>query len=225
MKTCTLALVYLIKYTELVFLIALTVMILLATNSFIQQLLRKDPLAEVQKETNMGAIILSIIVAVLVVFNLLFNNLLINLRFWCKTQCYTFGICCFDWVNYLQCHCLLKSICRDQCFTPYTLVKWVVKTIIIGILIWMVKDEKRNYDEQFNAGAIYEPLTDLDNYLLIYVLQHPIFMISRIPIYFLYAILTCCCDKSDEAGGRADFKDRILSFEYIEYELGMLNGF
>ena len=68
-------------------------------------------------------------------------------------------------------------------------------------------------------------MTDLDIYLAFYACQHPIMIVARIPIYMLYAILTCCCDKSEDAGGRDDFKDRIISFDYIDYETGQLNNF
>jgi len=60
---------------------------------------------------------------------------------------------------------------------------------------------------------------------LIYLLQHPIFMIARIPIFILYSLLTCCCDKGADFDDNEEFKDRILSFDFIPYELGRLNNF
>ena len=50
-------------------------------------------------------------------------------------------------------------------------------------------------------------------------------MVARVPIFFLYAIITCCCDKGQEIPEAEDFKDRILSFDFVDYELGVLNNF
>ena len=61
--------------------------------------------------------------------------------------------------------------------------------------------------------------------LIIFLLQHPIFIVARIPIFILYSLLTCCCDKGRDYPGDELFKDRIISFDYIEYEEGRLNNF
>lgn len=62
-------------------------------------------------------------------------------------------------------------------------------------------------------------------YLIVYLLQHPIFIISRIPIFILYSILTCCCDKGDEVNARDEYRDRVLSMDFIPYMLGQNNAF
>lgn len=55
--------------------------------------------------------------------------------------------------------------------------------------------------------------------LLIYICQHAIFIIARIPLFICWSILTCCCDKGQELSSEEKFEDRIISFDYIEYEL------
>lgn len=50
-------------------------------------------------------------------------------------------------------------------------------------------------------------------------------MVARIPIFIIYSILTCCCDKGHDYPEEEEFKDRIISFDFTEYELGMLNNF
>jgi hypothetical protein len=55
--------------------------------------------------------------------------------------------------------------------------------------------------------------------LLIYICQHAIFIIVRIPLFICWSILTCCCDKGQEFSSEEKFEDRIISFDYIEYEL------
>jgi hypothetical protein len=32
----------------------------------------------------------------------------------------------------------------------------------------------------------------------VYILQHVIFIVARIPIFLLFSIFTCCCDKGEE---------------------------
>lgn len=65
----------------------------------------------------------------------------------------------------------------------------------------------------------------LDMYLIVYVLQHPIFMVLRVPIFLIYSILTCCCDKGEDFPEGELFKNRMISLEYVEYELDLLNNF
>ena len=50
-------------------------------------------------------------------------------------------------------------------------------------------------------------------------------MAARIPIYLLYSFLTCCCDKGDTLPDEEQFQDRVISFDYVEFELGLLNNF
>ena len=75
-------------------------------------------------------------------------------------------------------------------------------------------------------GVGDEPDTSrLDMYLIVYLLQHPIFIIARFPIFLLYSLLTCCCDKGADIDDNEQFQDRILSFDFVPYELGRLNNF
>ena len=57
------------------------------------------------------------------------------------------------------------------------------------------------------------------------MLQHPIFLLSRPVIFLLYSIVTCCCDKGDELPGDFNFEDRVLSLDFVDFELGRLNNF
>ena len=62
-------------------------------------------------------------------------------------------------------------------------------------------------------------------YLIIYLLQHPIFILARVPIFFIYSILTCCCEKGESMAEDFKFKDIVLSLDFVEYGLGRLNNF
>lgn len=55
-------------------------------------------------------------------------------------------------------------------------------------------------------GLQDEPDTSrLDMYLIVYLLQHPIFIIARFPIFLLYSFLTCCCDKGADIDDNEEF--------------------
>ena len=223
MKECTLGLFYLVKYAELIFLIVWTGITVSSATWFIDRITSQYEM----EDKDMQCVIFVSISAVLIIFNTLYNNLLTNMRFLSKMKCVTCGICCYDVLNFAMCHCILSKPCRDRCCTGWTLGKWAVKGALIGYTIFLVTDKIQRVEDSFEVGSLgSDPgTTRLDIYLLIYILQHPIFVIARIPIFILYTILTCCCDKGNELGEENDFRDRILSFDFIPYELGVLNNF
>ena len=141
MREGTLALFYFCKYLELGALSIWTVL-MIGQISLILQPIKMDNNNEVQMT------ILLPIVGVLSLFNLLFNNLLINLRFYCKMKCVTVGMCIFDCINIVQCHCCLDKPCRDRCFTPWTIVKWVLKSAIIGYTVFILGKLKGSLEEE-----------------------------------------------------------------------------
>ena len=51
---------------------------------------------------------------------------------------------------------------------------------------------------------------------LIWALLHPIFMVARVPIFLLYAIFTCCCDKGEVLDADFPYNLLFISFEYID---------
>jgi len=223
MRQATLGLYYVVKYAELTFLIIWTSLIFSSSFWFADVITGQSVLED--KDTQ--CIIFTIATLVLIVFNLFYNNLLINLRFYCKMNCVTFGKCIFDVINYLFCYCFLVKPCRDRCFTPWTVVKWLIKAAVIGYTIYLVQDKKTRWADGFEVGTLArDPGTSrLDIYLMVYLLQHPIFIIARLPTFLLYSILTCCCDKGDDINEGNEFRDRVLSFDFIEFELGRLNNF
>ena len=163
----------------------------------------------------------------LVVMNLFYNTLLINLRLLAKMKCVTFGLCIFDCANILCCFKCCVKPCQDRLFTLFTLFKWVVKAAIIGYTIHAVAQLQEEWDEDLllygrNRGG----QTRLHGYLFIYMLQIPIFLIARFPIFLLFEFLTCCCDKGEDIDLDLDeLKDRVISYDFVEYELGVLHNF
>jgi hypothetical protein len=47
-------------------------------------------------------------------------------------------------------------------------------------------------------------------------LMHPIFMVARLPIFLIYTILTCCCDKGEDLGNEFPYEKLLISFDYCE---------
>ena len=95
----------------------------------------------VPKNYTLGIMIL--VACVLATYHLLYNNLFINIRFKMKIQCQTCGLCVYDFWNYLMCECLLNKvpICRDNLTSPWTLGKWIIKWVYLGILCSMISKE------------------------------------------------------------------------------------
>lgn len=170
-----------------------------------------------------------IITMVLVVINLLFNNLLINLRFYVKVKSATCGLIFYDFINLITLKPCLYKICRDRCFTGLTFLKWIVKAIVIGITIHLLYKERDEFEEEDflfpNTQKQYERIEILNTVLILYLLQHPIFIVIRIPLFIIYSIFTCCCDKDETVSEQHNFKERVISLDYIEFELGEFNNF
>lgn len=223
MKDSTLCLLYLVKYLELAFLFAWTGLIAASGVYYIGLITDRD--SGSGDSLNIMATMACIILAV---FNLFYNNLFINLRFKSKMKSVTLGLCCFDAINYCICYCFLVKPCRDRCLTPWSVVKWVIKAVIFGTTVYLIQEKKSEWEDAFDVGSLdLERLerTRLDTYLIIYLLQHPLFLAARPIAFLIFSLVTCCCDKGTDLPEDFKFEDRILSFDFVEYELGQLNNF
>lgn len=239
MREGTLWLIYISKYLELIFLIVMTCLMIHQGVKFIKEIgdyrlssadeteesdiLRKQK-NEV-KNMKLQCFVLLIVCMVLAVFNVIYNNLFTNLRFRCKVSCKTLGLCIYDAINCLFGFCFLKKVCQDRCMTPFTVVKWVVKGAIFGYTAYIVRQMKLDYIMPKYAAADVKPNIWIDIILSVYVAQHAIFIVFKPILYFVYFILTFCCDKGMEFGENEDFSDRIISYKYIESESELRNNF
>ena len=224
LRSSTLGLFYFCKYAELIFLTVWTVL-MIGSGAWLMQKVGADQDFPINSRNQLMTLIP--VCMVLAVFNIFYNNLLFNLRFSINLKSRTAGICLFKYVNWLFCSCVLEKPCKDRCFTPWTIGKWVVKAIIFGYTLHVVK-QYHNYLEDTSEGDLEietQATGEFDTYLLVYILQHVIFIVARIPIYLLFSIFTCCCDKGellieDEDGNVVDepkFRDRIISYDYIKW--------
>ena len=150
MRQATLGLFYVVKYLELIFLIAWTGLIFRSAFYFIDLISEQ----EVIKGDDRLCIIFTGICLVLILWNLFYNNLLINLRFLAKMRCVTFGLCIFDAFNYLFCYCFLVKPCRDKWFTYWSLIKWLIKGGILGTTIYLVQEKRNQWEDEYDLGVI-----------------------------------------------------------------------
>ena len=75
-------------------------------------------------------------------------------------------------------------------------------------------------------GELEYGTTRLDTYLILFMLQVPIFFLLRLVIYAFFACLTCCCNVWDEDLPEGlNLKERIISVDFVDYERGILNNF
>jgi hypothetical protein len=132
MRGKTLCIVYLSKTIELLGITILTVFQIVLGSLLILKLREND-------QFYLPLMIMIPISFVLCLFHLFYNNLLINWRFQCKMKHHNLGkYCMFDGLNYLMCYCFLVKPCRDRCFTPWTIVKWILYAGYFGVLAFMV---------------------------------------------------------------------------------------
>ena len=133
MREGTLWFIYAMKYFELFFLIAWTIL-MIVQGSIVLAMVKKahgSPLA-------LACLVLVPICMFLAVLNTCYNNLAINIRFKCKIACKTCGLCCFDGFNFLIGYCCMKRFCRDKCCEWPTLLKWGLKLGIFGYTMYAV---------------------------------------------------------------------------------------
>ena len=68
--------------------------------------------------------------------------------------------------------------------------------------------------------------TRLDMYMIVYLLQIPIFIIARLPVFCLFEIATCCCDKGYENAEDVDqLTDRVIHYDFVQHESERLHNF
>lgn len=105
--------------------------------------------------------------------------------------------------------------CRDRCFEWPTIVKWVIYAVVFGFLYISVAKWNTEQANKFMTGAVVLQ-TNFHINCLVCALMHPIFMVARIPIFLIYAIFTCCCDKGDDLNDAFLYEKLIISYEYVE---------
>ena len=222
-KKVTLSLYYFVKYVELAILCIGTGVSISSTMWFVDKITDQTILDDQDAQ----AIIFSLVSLLLVIMNTFYNSLLINIRFLVKMKCVTYGICVFDCFNYLCCYPCLKKCCIGRCNHWGIIPKWLFCAGVMGYTIYLIRQKVDKWHEfEFQVGELDLGTTRLDSYLILFLLQIPIFFALRIVIFMLFSIFTCCCNVWDEdLPDGLELKERIISYDFVDYELGILNNF
>lgn len=70
-----------------------------------------------------------------------------------------------------------------------------------------------------------ESSTALPLMLILFIAQHPTFMICRWPVFFAIYCLSICCDKGQDFPANYEFKRLSISYDYILYETEGVQNF
>lgn len=168
---------------------------------------------------------LSIITCVFAGFNLFYNNLAMNLRFKIKTDCYSIGHLVYDLPNALMCNLCCNWLCRDRwCVKPATWLKWGFKSLWLVAIIATIKvwKSENQWVNDFDSEA--ESMTNrFDDLLIVYLLQHLIFLSLRPGFLCCLLVCTVCHDHGEPYDKDDSFSDSIISYDYINYMTQRLN--
>jgi hypothetical protein len=173
-----------------------------------------DP--EVVNDRRLYLIDLSPTVAILVDVSIAFFALhLINLNI-IINGLYYFRIryisCCFPIYQafhyVVYCKFALKPVCTDRCCSCGTAVKQVVYWGLFGFLLFISMEYNHWFGSAFTTFPIYCFGVCAFNIA---------FFLMRIPIFILYALLTCCCNKGPQyIPEHYNYKKHFLYFDYIK---------
>ena len=127
MRTTTLNFYYFLKYMELLYLIVWTGV---CGGSAIWLISAITDQTEVT-DSDIHCIVSVSASVFLIAFQLFYNTLLINLRLLAKMRCVTFGLCLFDCLNWMICFCCIRKFCQDRLNSFFTLIKWILYSVVI----------------------------------------------------------------------------------------------
>lgn len=140
-------------------------------------------------------------------------NLVINIRYKLATDCTSCRGPVWTCSYYLCCIKYTGEWCRDKVCSIPTAIKWFIYVGLYGFLYFAVKGWNDRQAADFQAGSITVQ-TNFHINCLVIALMHPIFILARIPIFVVYAILTCCCDKGDDLEEDFPYDKLIISLDY-----------
>lgn len=109
----------------------------------------------------------------------------------------------------------LKGICVDRFFKKHTLIKWAIFLIYFAVTSYLVRDWNMRQIQSFETGGIVLE-TNFHINCAVFAGLPLITYMMRIPVFILYALLTCFCDKGHKLEKETfPFSQLILSFDYI----------
>lgn len=163
---------------------------------------------------------LAVISSVLASYNLFYNNLFMNIRYKAKQDCYTCGHVVYDLPNLICCKVLCKWLCQDRwhILGAGSFLKWIFNVVWFVTCIVLIKQYRHDHPELYEYDSYRDEVPiHLDDLMIVYLLQHVIFMVCR-PFFW------CCfmfCAPFLDLGKPYDKTDpldfSIISYNYISY--------
>lgn len=121
----------------------------------------------------------------------------------------------FDIPNYIMCHYCCYKLCRDRWgYNIFTPLKWIVKSFYFIIVIAIIKSYK--VKDTFNPDK-QDVLIPFDDLLIVYLLQHVIFIGMRPLFLCCFGCFALCYDQGEAYADDDKLEDIIISFDYIQY--------
>lgn len=210
MRPGTLFCLVMVKWFELAFLTLITAFMIAGTVQLNQR--------NVDGEAN-HLVVLSIISSVLAGLNLFYNNLFMNIRYKMKKDCYTCGHVIYDIPNLLCLTFLLKWLCQDRWHIRHaSVLKWIFNLAWFITCIVLIKKYRHAHPELYEFDRFNDEVPiHLDDLMIVYLLQHIIFVCMR--PFFLCCFMCCApfldLGKPYEKSDPLDFS--IISYNYIAY--------
>lgn len=231
------------KFSELLFLVALLVTAIVKASYLMTQ---TDEYSSICTEDRClhGAVVALIFVNLPVMFlHTMHMNLFVNLRL--ALRRHRDGLaCCWTPINWMICkfgqpHELkgIQYCCRDRCVTPATLVKYL---LVIPLFVYpgaeLMKYSKYVHEDGGGAGwgaslSHGNHAFDLGLIFILFAAQHFIFIGARIAFFLFITVFCCGCSCADQemVGIQPEteeeqndptfdpFKNHVVSFEYEQY--------
>ena len=135
-----------------------------------------------------------------------------------KSKCCS--LLCWDSINPVICNCIFSKVCHDHFCTVGTSIKWTFKIVYIAVLVGLIKDwKKKNHVKFIGLQGEEDERTSIqfENLLILYGIQHLIFIVFRPLLFLMWTFMTCCCQMDEEYPEDYNFDDSIISFNYIKY--------
>jgi len=95
--------------------------------------------------------------------------------------------------------------------------KWLFYLVWCSVVIAKIKHFRREHPERFEHNPEAEAtIIHLDHWLLIWMLQHVIFILLRPVFMVAFVILTCFMDQGEAYSAKDDLSWSIISYDYIK---------
>jgi hypothetical protein len=130
MKECTLGLLYVCKYGELVFLFGWVIYSIINGIEFMNK---------ADGDENLYLRIMTGVALGLMVIHIIYMNLILNLHFWLRLTCVSLCKPIYTCTYYTCCLKCMRPVCTDKCCSIGTLIKWIVYGGYFGILFLFVE--------------------------------------------------------------------------------------